>query len=35
MVGQLGFMFGADTLERAVGEKLEKLDALLADKEGR
>ena len=35
MVGQLAFMFGAEKLEQAVTAKLEKLDALLGDEEGR
>ena len=35
MVGQLGYMFGPDRLERAVAAKLEKLAVLLDDEEGR
>lgn len=34
MVGQLTWMFGADDVERAVQEKLDKLDKLLKNTEG-
>jgi NTP pyrophosphatase (non-canonical NTP hydrolase) len=34
MVGQLTWMFGPDRVERAVRQKLAKLDRLLADADG-